>query len=90
MMLELVRKQVLNSNLIYKNFNCFQLQETQETTNQVRQSAAKLSNKMRETRDRLEDDLEEARGVVKDLKDFLSGADCPQVYSHRDVPHWLD
>lgn len=55
----------------------------------MRQSAAKLSNKMRETRDRLEDDLEETRGVVKDLKDFLSGADCPQLYSQRDVPHWL-
>lgn len=54
----------------------------------MRQSAAKLSNKMRETRDRLEDDLEETRGVVKDLKDFLTGADCPQLYS-RDVPHWL-
>lgn len=47
----------------------------------MRQSAAKLSNKMRETRDRLEDDLEETRGVVKDLKDFLSGADCSHPYS---------
>lgn len=46
----------------------------------MRQSAAKLSSKMRETKDRLEDDLEETRGVVKDLKDFLSGA-------HRLSPH---
>ncbi|CAF94661.1 unnamed protein product, partial [Tetraodon nigroviridis] len=43
-----------------------------ETTNQVRQSAAKLSKKMRQTRDRVENDLEETRGIVKDLKDFLS------------------
>ncbi|XP_011611933.1 laminin subunit beta-3 isoform X1 [Takifugu rubripes] len=64
------------------------LQETQEITNQVRQSAAKLSNKMRETRDRLEDDLEETRGVVKDLKDFLS--DPLSNLTHiQDVSDWI-
>ena len=53
-----------------------QLQETQDTTNQVRQSAEKLSNKMKLTRDDLEDELKETRDVVKELKDFLSGKDC--------------
>lgn len=66
-------KQYTDSKVI---FNSLQLQKTQETTNQVRQSAEKLSNKMKQTRDELEEDLKEARDVVKELKDFLSGKDC--------------
>lgn len=54
----------------------------------MRQSAAKLSNKMRETRDRLEDDLEETRGVVKDLKDFLSGAGWLS-HTHKERSHYF-
>lgn len=53
-----------------------QLQETQDTTNQVRKAAEELSNKMKQTRDELEDDLKDLRDVVKELKDFLSGKDC--------------
>lgn len=60
----------------YLTLFSLQLQETQETTNQVRQSAQKLSNKMKQTRDELEGDLKETRDVVKELKDFLSGKDC--------------
>lgn len=63
-------KRYLNS------LNFFQLQETQETTNQVRQSAERLSSKIKQTRDELEGDLQDTRDVVKDLKDFLSGKDC--------------
>ncbi|XP_059185113.1 laminin subunit beta-3-like [Centropristis striata] len=48
------------------------LQDTQDTTNQVRESAEKLAKKMKQARDELEDDLKETRDVVKDLKDFLS------------------
>lgn len=53
-----------------------QLQETQDSTNQVRESAEKLSNNLKKTRDELEDDLKDTRDVVKQLKDFLSGKDC--------------
>lgn len=51
----------------------FQLEETQDTTNQVRTSAEKLSNRMKKARDELDEDLKEARDVIKGLKEFLSG-----------------
>ncbi|XP_070758572.1 laminin subunit beta-3 [Enoplosus armatus] len=64
------------------------LQETQETTNQVRQSAEELSNKMKQTRDELEEDLKETRDVVKDLKDFLS--DPSSNLTHiQEVSDWI-
>ncbi|XP_040014667.1 laminin subunit beta-3-like [Xiphias gladius] len=64
------------------------LQETQETTNQMRQSAEKLSSKMRQTRDELEDDLKETRDVVKELKDFLS--DPSSNLTHiKEVSDWI-
>lgn len=58
---------------IHRLFNSTQLQETQETTNQVRKTAGDLSDKIKKTRDELEDDLKDTRDVVKELKDFLSG-----------------
>ncbi|XP_034389496.1 laminin subunit beta-3 isoform X1 [Cyclopterus lumpus] len=64
------------------------LQQTQETTNQVRQSAEKLSNKMKQARDDLEDDLKETRDVVKELKDFLS--DPSSNLTHiQEVSDWI-
>ncbi|XP_068451065.1 laminin subunit beta-3-like [Clinocottus analis] len=64
------------------------LQETQDTTNQVRQTAEKLSNKMKKARDELEDDLKETRDVVKDLKDFLS--DPSSNLTHiKEVSDWI-
>ncbi|XP_078105448.1 laminin subunit beta-3 [Sander vitreus] len=64
------------------------LQETQDTTNQVRQSAEKLSNRMKQARDELEDDLRETRDVVRDLKDFLS--DPSSNLTHiQEVSDWI-
>ncbi|XP_044068544.1 laminin subunit beta-3 isoform X1 [Siniperca chuatsi] len=64
------------------------LQETQETTNQVRQSAEKLFNTMKQTRDELEEDLKETRDVVKALKDFLS--DPSSNLTHvQEVSDWI-
>lgn len=64
------------------------LQQTQETTNQVRQSTEKLSNKMKQARDELEDDLKETRDVVKELKDFLS--DPSSNLTHiQEVSDWI-
>lgn len=68
-------KQYTDSKTLF-NINSLQLQDTQDTTNQVRKSAEKLSNKMKQARDDLEDDLKETRDVVKDLKDFLTGKEC--------------
>ncbi|XP_053171447.1 laminin subunit beta-3 [Scomber japonicus] len=64
------------------------LQRTQETTNQVRQSAEKLSNRMKQTRDVLEGDLKETRDVVKELKDFLSdpSSNLAQI---QEVSDWI-
>ncbi len=62
--------------IFYIYFNSLQFRETQDTTNQVRQSAEKLSNRIKQARDELEEDLKETRDVVKELKDFLSGKDC--------------
>lgn len=56
-----------------------QLQDAQEKTNQVRQSAGKLSDKMKQARDALEDDLKDTRDVVTELKDFLAGRVGPSV-----------
>lgn len=50
-----------------------QLQKTQEKTKEVRQSAEKLSDKIKQAKDGFEEDLKATRGVVKELKDFLSG-----------------
>ncbi|KAM9361786.1 laminin subunit beta-3 [Symphorus nematophorus] len=64
------------------------LQETQEKTNQVRQTAGKLSDKMKQARDDLEDDLKETRDVVKELKDFLS--DPSSNLTHiQEVSDWI-
>ncbi|XP_049426216.1 laminin subunit beta-3 isoform X1 [Epinephelus fuscoguttatus] len=64
------------------------LQDTQDTTNQVRKSAEKLSNKMKQARDDLEDDLKETRDVVKDLKDFLTdpSSNLTQI---QEVSDWI-
>lgn len=64
------------------------LQETQEKTNQVRQTAGKLSDKMKQARDELEDDLKETRDVVKNLKDFLSdpSSNLTQI---QEVSDWI-
>ncbi|XP_054472751.1 laminin subunit beta-3 [Anoplopoma fimbria] len=64
------------------------LQESQETTNQVRKSAEKLSNKMKQARDDLEDDLKETRDVVKALKDFLSDPSSNLTYI-QEVSDWI-
>ncbi|KAF1392228.1 hypothetical protein PFLUV_G00050580 [Perca fluviatilis] len=64
------------------------LQETQDTTNQVRQSAEKLSSKMKQAQDELEDDLRETRDVVQELKDFLS--DPSSNLTHiQEVSDWI-
>ncbi|XP_040890794.1 laminin subunit beta-3 isoform X2 [Toxotes jaculatrix] len=64
------------------------LQETQETTNQVRQTAEKLSNKITQTRDELEADLKETRDVVKELKDFLSDPTSNSTHI-QEVSDWI-
>ncbi|KAE8297870.1 Laminin subunit beta-3 [Larimichthys crocea] len=64
------------------------LQDTHDTTNQVRQSAEKLSNKMKQARDELEEDLKETRDIVKELKDFLS--DPSSNLTHiQEVSDWI-
>ncbi|KAI3370517.1 hypothetical protein L3Q82_025278 [Scortum barcoo] len=64
------------------------LQETQDATNQVRQSAEQLSNKIKTARDELEDDLKETRDAVKELKDFLS--DPSSNLTHiQEVSDWI-
>uniref|UniRef100_UPI003AAB3FD0 laminin subunit beta-3 n=1 Tax=Centroberyx gerrardi TaxID=166262 RepID=UPI003AAB3FD0 len=65
-----------------------QLQETQETTNQVRMSAEKLSNQMKKARDDLEADLKQARDVVKDLKDFLTSPSS-NLTDIKEVSDWI-
>ncbi|AWP03505.1 putative laminin subunit beta-3 [Scophthalmus maximus] len=64
------------------------LQETQDSTNQVRESAEKLSNNLKNTRDELEDDLKDTRDVVKQLKDFLSdpSSNLTQI---QEVSDWI-
>uniref|UniRef100_A0A7N6AMJ6 Laminin, beta 3 n=1 Tax=Anabas testudineus TaxID=64144 RepID=A0A7N6AMJ6_ANATE len=64
------------------------LQETQETTSQVRKTAEELSNKIRQTRDELEDDLKETRNVVKELKDFLSDTSS-NLTQIEEVSNWI-
>ncbi|KAG7229500.1 hypothetical protein INR49_031924 [Caranx melampygus] len=64
------------------------LQETQDTTNQVRQTAENLANKMKKTRDELEGDLQEARDVVKDLKDFLTDP-ASNLTDIQEVSDWI-
>lgn len=59
-------------NLFYSS----QLQEAQETTNQVRVSTEKLSNKTKKTRDKIEQELKNAEDIKKQFIDFLSGEDC--------------
>ncbi|TKS70569.1 Laminin subunit beta-3 [Collichthys lucidus] len=64
------------------------LQDTHDTTNQVRQSAEKLSNKMKQARDELKEDLKETRDIVKELKDFLS--DPSSNLTHiQEVSDWI-
>ncbi|XP_040059097.2 laminin subunit beta-3 [Gasterosteus aculeatus] len=64
------------------------LQQTQETTNQVRKSAEKLSNKMKRARDALEDDLKDTQDLVNKLKDFLS--DPSSNLTHiQEVSDWI-
>ncbi|XP_054641853.1 laminin subunit beta-3-like [Dunckerocampus dactyliophorus] len=65
-----------------------QLLDTQDTTNEVRQSAEDLSNKMKQAKNELEEDLKEARDVVKELKDFLSdpSSNLSQI---QDVSDWI-
>ncbi|KAG7493356.1 hypothetical protein JOB18_007172 [Solea senegalensis] len=64
------------------------LQDTQDTTNRVRESAEKLSNKMKQTRDELDEDLKETKDVVKELKDFLSdpSSNLTQI---QNVSDWI-
>ncbi|KAK2914589.1 laminin subunit beta-3 [Channa argus] len=64
------------------------LQKTQETTNQVRETAEKLSDKMKQTRGELEQDLKDTRDVVKELKDFLSdpSSNLTQI---QEVSDWI-
>ncbi|XP_070695736.1 laminin subunit beta-3 [Pempheris klunzingeri] len=64
------------------------LQQTQEATNQVRQSAEKLSNRMKQTRDELEEDLQETRDVVKELRDFLSEPSSNLTHI-QEVSDWI-
>ncbi|XP_037534463.1 laminin subunit beta-3 [Nematolebias whitei] len=63
------------------------LQKTQETTNQVQQSAKDLSNKSKEARDHLKD-LNETGKAVKELKDFLSDpfSNLTQI---QEVSDWI-
>ncbi|XP_037620786.1 laminin subunit beta-3-like isoform X1 [Sebastes umbrosus] len=65
-----------------------ELQETQDATNRVRQSADKLNIKMKQARDGIEDNLKETRDVVKELKDFLSdpSSNLTQV---QEVSDWI-
>ncbi|XP_037106771.1 laminin subunit beta-3 [Syngnathus acus] len=64
------------------------LQDTQDNTNDMRQSTDNLSNKIRQARNDLEDDLKEAKDVVKDIKDFLS--DPSSNLTHiQDVSDWI-
>ncbi|KAK2821040.1 hypothetical protein Q5P01_023999 [Channa striata] len=64
------------------------LQKTQDTTNEVREAAGKLSDKMKQTRDELEEDLKETRDVVKEFKDFLSdpSSNLTQI---QEVSDWI-
>ncbi|XP_029006744.1 laminin subunit beta-3 [Betta splendens] len=64
------------------------LQETQETTNQVREAAEELFNKMKVSRDELEDGLKDLRDVVKELKNFLSdpSSNLTQI---QDLSEWI-
>ncbi|CAN9512145.1 unnamed protein product [Ophioblennius macclurei] len=64
------------------------LQKTQEMTNQVRQSAGKLSDKMKKAKDDLEDDLKETRDVVKELKDFLTDPTSDPAHI-QEVSDWI-
>lgn len=57
-----------------------QLQKTQEKTKKVRQSAEQLSDKIKQARDVFEEDLNVTRGLVKELKNFLSGTVNSQVH----------
>nr|XP_054590764.1 laminin subunit beta-3 isoform X2 [Nothobranchius furzeri] len=65
-----------------------QLQKTQKTTNQVRQSAKDLSSKIKQTRNELEKDLEEMSNTVKELKNFLSdpSSNLTQI---QEVSDWI-
>ncbi|XP_061640126.1 laminin subunit beta-3-like isoform X2 [Phyllopteryx taeniolatus] len=64
------------------------LEETQDSTNDMRQSTENLSNKIRQTRSDLEDDFKEAQDVVKEIKDFLS--DPSSNLTHiQDVSDWI-
>ncbi|MEQ2175339.1 hypothetical protein GOODEAATRI_017050 [Goodea atripinnis] len=64
------------------------LQNTQETTDQVRQLAKDLSSKTKKARDMLEEDFKETHNVVKVLKDFLSdpSSNLTQV---QEVSDWI-
>ncbi|XP_020558993.1 laminin subunit beta-3 isoform X2 [Oryzias latipes] len=64
------------------------LQKTQEKTKEVRQSAEKLSDKIKQAKDGFEEDLKATRGVVKELKDFLSdpSSNLTQI---QEVSDWI-
>ncbi|RVE72887.1 hypothetical protein OJAV_G00043470 [Oryzias javanicus] len=64
------------------------LQKTQEKTKEVRQSAEKLSDKIKQARDGFEEDLNATRGLVKELKDFLSDP-TSNLSQIQDVSDWI-
>ncbi|KAM8757559.1 laminin subunit beta-3 isoform 1-T2 [Acanthopagrus schlegelii] len=65
-----------------------ELEKTQNTANQVRQSTENLSKKMKQARDELEEDLKETRDTVKELKDFLSDPSTDLTHI-QEVSDWI-